>query len=651
MDSQPRLISHQRNIARKIHWSVEALNGLISSWFIPTNNKHFYSAIKKVWTPLRAWGDSLLDSKIDRYDPAVAKALTGEDLLTYRLDDRKLFNYPPTMFSGKMRKLVSKCYSKNKACPFSPTYNITHGLWTPSLNAHGKDQQRWIIEISEQGVFTWPVTLGFDFSRLAKLGLADDLPTLSVKVADRFDFLPVQDYEIPSKVVTNIDKLKVGCKLRLAPPLSVYGTYSALFPECGWAFNERGNKAVNVLTKLEHSGGTFRRAMAAYVINISTATSEKYKDPIPGAASIQLISSGYYRMGDDRPNIKVPNYATGVQDSIDGHAKDMSGPYSNGTPMYAWYDDDALRLVTVSYSRSETPGYTTDTRSFGPGIDYDGAQTTAVQGVSGLLGVYTNYGRTIHYTEGFTTIGYSPAESTVTGFAKTAMSLGGSGTYPGGSGDSYVAISKESPWYSAEHPRHIVAHNLHASAGKSAERIFTREQHYTGFLDSVIVPFYEREGVYHYSVKQESHLTNFKEVETFWALIGTYQGTLYEADKPPQSVSVSIDVGFMFLSREIVPEQPDIKEERKLVFISKGGVVTLKTPPPRTGGAIDHYLETTHNPFFSNYVYLAGMRGIFTDGCLVMQENFDSEYRYSNIGYPSHSYGPDVMWIGDETID
>lgn len=217
----------------------------------------------------------------------------------------------PAFFSGTMRAVCQDFISRNNAIPYSYTYAKTHGIF---LNSEGRP---FVIEISAEGVFAWPLRTCKSRSKL--MGGLTFLP------------LPTPKPEDP---------------ITLATGLGIAGVYTAtqsVFPGCGWAFSYSGAKASNVL--LTVSGAYYRSKIVT--INILENSDTKR----PASISIEEGAEDWFYT-TRATHFKYPDYVQGCLMSFDAYTA-LSGPAAEyDCPVMVWYEGEELKEVRYLHTSS-----------------------------------------------------------------------------------------------------------------------------------------------------------------------------------------------------------------------------------------------------------------------------------------------------------
>ncbi|CAN5813433.1 hypothetical protein BH20PSE1_BH20PSE1_00940 [soil metagenome] len=234
---------------------------------------------------------------------------------------KQMISLAASMFSGEMRKVVQVLQGMNVFIPYSQTYATTHGVFKASSG------QRWIIEISNQGICAWPMTMCRNPIRDANNeGVLDYTPIATPKP---------EDIEAARQAGAYID---------LAPASAVLDVYnkSPTYSGCGWAFSESGHKAANcVYTYIGRPARFF-----LYQIEIAEV------DGRPASAAVALLDEGWvsgpvYNAHPKFPYIgnTIASFDTtpGVVDNVECHA-----------PIFCFFSDETLQIAHYHYAPGTT---------------------------------------------------------------------------------------------------------------------------------------------------------------------------------------------------------------------------------------------------------------------------------------------------------
>lgn len=267
----------------------------------------------------------------------------------------------PSQYSGKLRHVAQKALALKRAHGFGIGPLRTHGLFCGSGGRYA------VIEISTQGVFTYPI----EFAREARVDTVS--PEQAELEKEHFDFAPKGSIVDPTEVVFSVHNLGEGKKLQLASAIaiqdSVYkdptdGTLmNGLCAQAGWAFRLDGHEAQLILFG--------RRPRNLYYTYRFKATFQEGELGLPGSVQFTKLDegwlcSGYYPISliripgpDDETNIPFTYEMTPYLES--------ALPANSICPVYVFYDGQEPVLFRHHWGR--TPGMTRTVENFGGG-DY-----------------------------------------------------------------------------------------------------------------------------------------------------------------------------------------------------------------------------------------------------------------------------------------
>lgn len=255
----------------------------------------------------------------------------------------------PGLFTGKMRLVQQKIYA-NKL------YNQFHsncGIFIPSTDGVDALKQRWVIDIRQNGIYTYPIKFILESKKIIK---SDEFASLSQDQQDRYDYLLRESYTIPvtlfdsySDWVDDGKDLNKGFRITdESGLLSVYGK-GAITPWLGnWAFSYTGHEAQIVLfSPKSYSGGELWNAQR-FKLSITET------DGIPTSGVINLVEEDYVWTTQFKPNaltkhqISAPIISPTAEfiyfwrpDTDEGG----SWPSSHDAPLYVFYDTDNNEVV------------------------------------------------------------------------------------------------------------------------------------------------------------------------------------------------------------------------------------------------------------------------------------------------------------------
>lgn len=240
-----------------------------------------------------------------------------------------------SMFSGEMRKVVQVLQGMNVGIPYSPSFALTHGVFVAN------NGQRWVVEMSNAGVFAWPMEMCRNPIRNAAAAVVlDYTPIATPRPAD-------DDIAAATEAGTFVQLIGAAAMQEF------YGKSGPLFAHCGWAFDGDGHKAANLC--YFHAGGFTHITTFLYEITITEA------DNRPSAAALNQVAAGVYHGDRVYAQVKYPN-TRGFLESFDPLYGVHTGVISNA-PIYTYYDGSAR--IDVYY---ENDPFATGNEVFGDEI-------------------------------------------------------------------------------------------------------------------------------------------------------------------------------------------------------------------------------------------------------------------------------------------
>ena len=246
------------------------------------------------------------DCKELNADPSPALQLAGvENVATH---------YRGSQYSGEMRKVVQILTATNvDSVSYAPLFYLTHGVYTAN------DGSKWIIEIGMLGVFAYRMNMcagpGNDSGNT--LGYVPKNTIRPRRTRDGLIVLLSGDY-----VAQHIFK-----------------DYLPFFSNCGWAFNTKGDRAINVAQKFK---GRFVYG-ALLEIKITEGNN------VPASAE--------FMMREEDPMLAPPQYHMKYPALPNGTLYSFSldyDPYQRWVPcyapVYAFFDGDNEVICYFTFS-------------------------------------------------------------------------------------------------------------------------------------------------------------------------------------------------------------------------------------------------------------------------------------------------------------
>lgn len=228
-------------------------------------------------------------------------ASNGEQMQTLRA----------SMFSGEMRKVVQVLLGMDVAVPYSPSASVTHGVYAATNGA------RWIIKISRDGVFAWPMMACYGKNNPTGL---------------EYTPLPTPEPEEPRELLAGDV---------MTEALAGKG---AFYSGCGWAFSTSGAKAANCFV------GSEDMYSYAWQYQISITADPETGDPV--SASLALLSEGYIH-GPKTTHMKFPRRdIPGALYSFDPYRGNANYVNDCQAPVFCFFDGEALQTYYYVYTPS-----------------------------------------------------------------------------------------------------------------------------------------------------------------------------------------------------------------------------------------------------------------------------------------------------------
>jgi hypothetical protein len=138
---------------------------------------------------------------------------------------------------------------------------------------------------------------------------------------------------------------------------------AALFPQCGWAFSASGSKAANTLWRTKMVNGEEHLYTETFVIDIIITPTVAGPS---GAATVTAVNEGY-AYGNRIEHMKYPDYAAGKLQSLDHWGVRGDPAPTIDTIYHCWYDGEDLqelrRYKSPTVTTTDSEGYT-DSRSY-----------------------------------------------------------------------------------------------------------------------------------------------------------------------------------------------------------------------------------------------------------------------------------------------
>lgn len=219
-------------------------------------------------------------------------ASNGSQILTLRAG----------MFSGEMRKVVQVLLGMDVGVPYSPSSSVTHGVYAASNDA------RWIIKISRDGVFAWPMMACYGKNNPTGL---------------EYTPLPTPEPEEPLELISGEE---------MTEALQGKG---AFYSGCGWAFSESGRKAANCFVGSED--------MYSYSWQYQITITPDPETGAPISASLALLSEGYIH-GPKTSHMKYPRSdAPTALYSFDPYRGNANYVHDCAAPVFCYFDGESLQ--------------------------------------------------------------------------------------------------------------------------------------------------------------------------------------------------------------------------------------------------------------------------------------------------------------------
>lgn len=238
----------------------------------------------------------------------------------------------PGRYSGKMRLVVQDNLGRGLDIPYSYTWATTHGIWTGSTLANGRQGKLWVIEVSNSGILAWPLSTCTAKSGAKTAGL-DVIPLPTSKPLD----------ENGNPDMTRITTLAA------ASEVADFYAGNPIYAYSGWAFSVNGSKAVNI-TLTTNSGFQWAKL---YRIDITSSPDGQS----PASATMTLVEENYF-YGNRLTHMKVP-VIDGVV-SLDWYQDIVVGPgVDYETPVHAWYEGETLKVVRYHHMEEDVTSVNT----------------------------------------------------------------------------------------------------------------------------------------------------------------------------------------------------------------------------------------------------------------------------------------------------
>ena len=216
-----------------------------------------------------------------------------------------------SMFSGEMRKVVQVLLGMDVEVPYSPSSSITHGVYV------APDGGRWIIKISRDGVFAWPMMACYGKNNPTGL---------------EYTPLPTPEPEEPRELLAGD---------AMTEALAGKG---AFYSGCGWAFSASGAKAANCFV------GSEDRYSYSWQYQISITADPETGDPV--SASLALLSEGYIH-GPKTTHMKFPRRDIPIAlYSFDPYRGNANYVNDCEAPVFCYFDGEALQTYYYVYAPS-----------------------------------------------------------------------------------------------------------------------------------------------------------------------------------------------------------------------------------------------------------------------------------------------------------
>lgn len=367
----------------------------------------------------------------------------------------------PGKYSGEMRKVVQSINAQNERVPYDYTWIKCHGVFTSAITGN-----KWVIQIeSNATIKAWPLNT-----------VPPDEEDGEVRSLNGLDYRPVGGD--PALVVPE-DALTLSTSGAITEAFQ----YTPFFPECGWAFSASGRKACNVTYSTEQGAPNYPTFDYFYTRQFELTINED-GEGVPTSVSAAIVDQDWlygYRCIDGIgfttgcTQIKFPLYQSGTLYSFDWLTELASPPADDYTPpVYCWYDGEQLQTVHFHH---DTGISSSSNESF-------------VNNPCASGGPAARWGNNTSITDAeycFTSPAFPSA------FKNSSMT---------GSSGSWQIINSFSGAV-------LGATELNASSYMGATEVGTVTRYgvedSTSVMDVIIVPFNEREGIFH--LRQEVEIT------------------------------------------------------------------------------------------------------------------------------------------------
>lgn len=255
------------------------------------------------------------------------KSLTESrlDLVPLAFSDRlySMLYKIPGMFTGKMRSVVQALTGQGKECKYSFTFAKTDGIYTAA------DDSLWVVRVSSEAVIARKMKAVAKKPTNAEPRLPFKSTADEVLFATDLGVLPDNTDMEPE----NLDRLVESGVVRVLmtrEDIAPAYAFSALFPECGWAFSLSGHEAQNVLLDERDDRSVFAHRFLVTFSGDSTG---------PVSASLTEVESGFL-YGGRMTHFKYPNYARGELVSFDYWRRRSNPDPEASMSFYVFYDGD-----------------------------------------------------------------------------------------------------------------------------------------------------------------------------------------------------------------------------------------------------------------------------------------------------------------------
>lgn len=227
-----------------------------------------------------------------------------------------------SQYSGEMRKVVQILQGANEVIPYKPLFGLTHGVWK------ARDGQRWIIEVTVNGVVAWAMGMC----------RASSIKDTAGNVL--LDYVPIATPKPTEEALTAAIAAGTFRFLNTSDDMRPFYINTPFFPHCGWAFNSDGHEAANVCYTVK--GATYYSLLFKITI---TDGGTSVEDTGPVTAAMTVAEEGYL-FGTTLVHPKYPK-ANGALYSFDTRGP---VPVHSACPLYCFYDGDNLLVARHEFT-------------------------------------------------------------------------------------------------------------------------------------------------------------------------------------------------------------------------------------------------------------------------------------------------------------